>query len=374
MRMIKPKVLNKIRLLKPSFKLLGILVSTSLILAACGDEGSAPFNIPAQDVPVVPGPASPASKYLYVASGSCYAGGAALATPANMISKLDLETGALVSTVIDYNSFNPGDSPIDMVEYDADRILVLVENTAGRRIDMVNKDGSGAAIYLANATALSGVLRAMVFLSDFSLLVSKSTAIEKFNSAKARVMMGAVPFVNAPLGACAASNVLISSLSVFPNGKILYTHAGATPNNRFGLISATGYASAADCLAALTGPATTALPTASLIHSSGRTLISYGSATAASNSIQDYLVDSGANTISAASVAWSDNSIVNGPSAMTEEPESTDVFVANSASTFNTIERFSYDPAARLLTRTGNITYRSPTIYSRCVTRMKVMQ
>jgi hypothetical protein len=284
-----------------------------------------------------------------------------------------VDTGDVISTVIDYNEYNPGDSPVAIAEYNHDYILVLVENAAGRRIDLVSKDGKNVGFYLANTTALSAVGRAMAFLSDFSLLVSKSTAIEKFNSAKSRVTIGASPYVNAPAGSCATSTTLISSLAVLPNGKILYAHAAATPNNKIGMISAAGYSVAGDCLSAQAAPNTTALPTKILLHSSGQMLVAYGSVTAASNVIYSYSVNPTTNVISGATASWTDFSVVNGPSSMVEDPVTHDVFVANATSTFNTIERFHFDPTTKLLTRVPGQTYKLSSIYSRCVADMKVM-
>ncbi|MGE0763069.1 MAG: hypothetical protein AB7N80_07320 [Bdellovibrionales bacterium] len=333
------------------------------VLVGCGDQVSAPFNQEAFS-----------TKHLYIATGACYGGGVVTSPgPSNIVARFDLQTGQLLADVIDYNSFSPGDSPVSISDYSEDEMLVLVENTAGRRIDRVRKDGSGAAVHIINATALSAVLRTFIRLSDFSILVSKSTAVEKFNSAKSRVLIGAAPWVSAPAGACAASATLISSIAAFPNGKILYAHAAATPNNRIGLISASGYAAAGDCLAVQAGPTTTALPTRVLIHSSGRTLVSFGSTTAASNTIYSYNVNSTANTITAPVAAWTDFSVVNGPSAMVEDPSNGNVLISSATSTFNTVERFSYNSTTNTLSRVGAAPFMTPSIHTRCITDMKVM-
>lgn len=333
-------------------------------LVGCSDEVSAPFNQEAYS-----------TKYLYMATGACYGGGVATSPgPANLISRYDLQTGARLGVVIDYNTFNPGDSPVAMWEYDQNQMLVLVENAAGRRIDRVSKNGSGALVHIANATALSAALRSIVMLNDFSLLISKSTAIEKFNSAKSRVLNGANPWVSAPAGACAASATLISSMAVFPNGKILYSHAAASPNNKLGLISAAGYTVVGDCLTTQAAPATTSLPTKVLNLSSGKTLVSYGSTVGASNLVYSYNVNATANTITGATAAWTDYSIVNGPSSMVEDPSTGDVLISNATSTFNTVERFHFNQAAGTLTRARSTPFMSSSIYTRCITDMKVMQ
>lgn len=308
---------------------------------------------------------------LFVVSGACYGGGVTLSTASNTVTAFDLQTGNYHHTVLDYGLFSPGDSPVAIEELDSDNILVLVENAAGRRIDVVRKDGASARSYLTNTTALSAVMRALKRLTDGSLLVSKSSAIEKFGSNKARVTQGANPWVSAPAGACATSTTLISSVETFSNGKILFAHAAATPNNKIALISSTGYAAAGDCLAGTAGPTTTALPSAVAIHPSGKTLVAYGSTTTASNFIYSYDVNATANTIGGATAAFNDVSVVNGPSSMTVDANTGLVYVANAISTFNTIEEFSLTGAT--LTRTRSKPFAGPNVYTRCVSSMKVL-
>ncbi len=309
---------------------------------------------------------------LFVVSGSCYGGGVTLSTASNTIVALDIETGSFHHTVFDYGLLSPSDSPIAIEEYDADNLLVLIENTSGRRVDLVRKDGSSAQTYLANTTALSAVMRTMKRAVDGTLLVSKSSAIEKFGTNKARVTSGANPWVNAPAGSCATSTTLISGVDTFTNGKIVYTHAAATPNNRIGLISATGYAAAGDCLAGTAGPSTTALPTAVVVHPTGKTLVAYGSTTTASNYIYSYDIDASANTIGGATAAYTDVSVVNGPSAMAVDPDTGHIFVANAVNTFNTIEEFTL--TAGVLNRARSTPFAGPTIYTRCVSSMKALR
>ncbi len=313
-------------------------------------------------------------KYLYVASGACYAGGLGTSVRSNTVARFESGTGKFDRLVVDYNAFSPGDAPVGIGEQDKTKLYVLIENASGRRVDSVAKDGLSIATYLTNSTALSGVLRALWVMPDSSLLVSKSVAIEKFSSGKARVMAGASPFVNAPASTCATSTTLMSGLTTFANGKILFLHAGATPNNKFGLIASGGYNVTADCLASQVAPTTLALPTAVLLHSSGHTLVAYGSTTSTSNFIYSYTIDANLNTISNVTASYTNYGNVMGPSAMAEDPETHDVFVANGASTHNTIERFSYDPATRLLTRVGSVPFVGSSVYTKCVSGLKVME
>lgn len=311
------------------------------------------------------------SRSLFVASGGCYGGGVTVSTGSATVSAYDLTSGNLKRVIVDYNAFSPGDMPVGIVDFDPENLLITIENTSGRRIDLVRKDGSSVQTYISNSTALSAVLRSIIMLPDLSLLVSKSSAVEKFAPSKSRILQGANPYINAPAGSCATSTTLISSIGVFPNGKILYSHAAATPNNKIALISSAGYAVAGDCLAAQGGPTTVALPTGVLIHSSGKTLVSYGSTTSASNFIYSYDVNSTANTISNALSAFYDPAVVNGPSAMTEDPYTQYIYVANGLSTSNTIERFSLNPNGTL-TRLSSKPFVGNSLYTRCISALKV--
>jgi hypothetical protein len=316
--------------------------------------------------------ASDAGKYLYVSSGSCYGGGATVpATGSATITKFRLSDLTPVSVIMDYSTF-AGDQPVSIEDYDEDNILVVVENASGRRVDLVRKDGSGPATYIPPSVGLSAVLRSIKKLSNGAVLISKSTAIEKYSPppARSRVLNGANPFINAPAGACATTATLITSMWELSNGKVLYTHAAATPNNKIVLISSTGYAAAGDCLAAQAAPVTTSLPTAMIEHSSGKLLVAFGSATATSNLIQSMSVNATTNTFSGSALSYMDTSLLNGPSAMTEDPASTDVFIANGATAMGNINRYSVNATSGVLTP---VQIGASSIYTKCVTSMKVI-
>lgn len=347
-----------------TFSLLTTLAIATLFFSACGDATSDSVSDHESSVSL--------GRLLFVASGSCYAGGVTTSTGVSTIVAYALN-GTFHHMVIDYNRYSPGDSPVSLAEYDADTLLVLVENASGRRIDLVKKDGSGISTYLSNTTALSAVLRSMARLNDNSLVVSKTTAIERFSSAKARITQGANPYVSAPAGSCATSTTLIPSITVLNNGKIVYAHAAATPNNKIGVISAAGYAAASDCLSAQTAPTTLAMPTSLVYHSSGKLLASYASTTAASNFVYAYDVSEVTGALTLPVSALNDISLVNGPSAMAENPATGEVFIANGNSSFNTVERFTFNPASKTLTRVGSLPFLAPQAYTRCIADMKVL-
>lgn len=343
-----------------------ILVIQVLLLSGCDSKDSSSFSDQGYQAPA----ASTGGKRLAVLSGSCYAGGLTVSAGSSTVALYNMD-GTLDKLLVDYNTFSIGDQPISVVEYDEENLLVLVENTAGRRLDLIRKDGSSIQTFLTNSTALSGVVRALVEHHDQGFLISKSTAIEKFSRSKGRVLQGANPFVNAPAGTCATSTTLISSVQSLSNGKIIFAHAAATPNNKIGVISTNGYSVAGDCLAATAAPVTTALPSALLVHSSGQLLVGYASTTLASNFIYAYDVNATSGAITGATQAFNNVGVVYGPTAIAEDTETGDVYIANGG--FNSIEKFTYNSTTKQLSLSGSVSFVYPQIYSRCVAGMKVI-
>lgn len=299
--------------------------------------------------------------YLYIASGTTYAGNAVtMGTPSNTIARY-FEDGTFDRLIMDYAT-STGDTPVSMINYSSTHILVLVENTSGRRIDYVAKDGSGSNTFLTNSTALNAVMRQLAAAGDGGFLVSKSSAIEKFTSGKSRVTMGASSFVSAPAGGCATSTSLITSIAVGPSGSIFYGHAAASPNNKIGVISSSGYASAANCLAATAGPSATHFPTSLLYHSSGKLFASFGHNTGPVHEVYQYNVT--ASSIGGAVSVFNNTSVLQGASAMAEMPDGS-ILIANAATSFGNIERYTYDGTS--LTRVGNTPYIPASVYTKSV-------
>ena len=345
--------------------LIGVVLSLVVVGCTLATEDSQPLGS------TLAGGTS--NSQLFVSSGACFGGtGVTSATASNTIAAFDLQTGAYRRTVLDYNVFSPGDSPVGIADFDKEQMLVMVENTAGRRIDLVKKDGSGVTSYITNATALNAVLRGVRRAADGSVFVAKATAIEKFSASKARVVIAANPYVNNPQGGCINSNTAVSGVTLLSNNKILYTHAGATPNNKLGLVSAAGYTVAGDCLSSQAAPNTTAIPTAVLVHPNGKVFVSYGSGTITSNFIFSYDLNITTNVFSNATQAFADNGVVNGPSAMAVDPVTGIVYVASALNTFNTIEAFSVSGGT--LTRIGVLPFAGPNIYTRCISGMQVLE
>lgn len=353
-----------------SIGLLGTLVITSV---SCQKPKKTEEAQPTTDSSTTPVATAP-SKYLYVTSGSCYAGGLTPETASRTVAKINLSTGNVEGVIADYTSY-PGDNPVGIVNYDDNHVLVLVENASGRRIDIVDKSTTTNSFltFLSNSTALSAQLRSMVQTPDGGLIVSKSTAIEKFSSGKSRVLVGVAPYVNAPAGSCATSTTLLSSLAVLNNGKIVFAHA-ATAQNRFGILSANGYSTAADCLSAQTAPIATAFPTAMLyLGSSSNLLVAYAGTAANVDYIYSYDINETTNAISGATKAYENTSVLRGVSAMTFDSSAGYIYAANgSTSLSNAIEKLSYDASTKTLTRIGTVPFSMPTVYHKCISAMTV--
>lgn len=203
------------------------------------------------------------SKILYVSTGSCNSGQGITTyttTATRTVERYLSSNGANLGYLLDYNIFGlftTATQPRNVVDYDT-HLLVLNEHaTASERkiIKVPKTDPLSFTTYYNNVTALSGVLSGMALDSEGSLIVGKTTALEKVGANQTRLLAGAAAWVNAPAGTCATSTTGMTSVLTLPPvsagvpGKIIYAHQGATAaTNRLGLISGTGYFAAADCL------------------------------------------------------------------------------------------------------------------------------
>jgi hypothetical protein len=211
-------------------------------------------------------------KYLYISSGTTNSGFGvttfAAQTSGRKVSKLGITSKSL-STVIDLTlPFQGGpsfgidtgaQSLIDKGTY----LLMLTENAVAgsdRKVYKIPKSSPyNTEIYsqdpLALTTVAANITRTMQEDVDGTLILSRTTAVEKIGTNSVRIPIGGNAWMNAPAAPCATSIAGISAAVVMPpfgtatSGKIIYAHMGATTAlNRLGVISATGYLVAADCL------------------------------------------------------------------------------------------------------------------------------
>lgn len=319
-------------------------------------------------------PVTVTKHYLYVAAGGCYSGTGnttfTAATASNVVFKYDLDAGH-VTVLADYNNSAAGTTPAGILEMDSSHVAVLVENgtaTGARRIEKISKtDGSATSYYsyISNNgnNVFSGIVRAFDYLaSEGSFIISRSTAIEKVNSTPNRQLYAGNAWVNAPAGACVSTATVVSDVARSPLGHVLYTHAN-TNQNKLVVTSKDGANSAGGCLAAQAAPVTTAFPT-SLVYvpTANQVIVSYaGNSTANDiNSIYAYDYSETATTasITGATRIFQDANVLYGASAMAYDKDNKNLYVATANSTATTvagynIEKFSYDPGTKTLTKVG---------------------
>jgi hypothetical protein len=320
---------------------------------------------------------SSSDRYLYVASGACYAGGVTTSAGSQTVAKYNLQSGEWQSLAY-YVPLSLTDTIVDMDDYNSEYLLVTVETAATtRRLDLVHKVTGAISSFLNNATAFATVLRSTALLADGGLLVADLVSVEKFDAAKTRLTNGGNAYINNPAtngsAVCANSNTAMTDMVETPSGAIVYAHAAATPNNKIGLISPAGYSVVADCRSTAVAPITTALPTSMTLHSSGDLLVAYASTTAGSNFIYPYSINSAGTVITdLGSNAYINALVVDGPSRITEDRQDGYVYVASARNTLNTIERFTYSSTTKALTRVGSNPFVPSSVFTRCVAGMVV--
>nr|BFD61649.1 hypothetical protein BdHM001_03300 [Bdellovibrio sp. HM001] len=342
-------------------------------------------------------------RYLYVASGLCYSGTGnttySATTASNVIFRVNLETAQYEGRIADFTTgFDaPGTTPVGIADYDSEHLLVLLEHTGQRRIELIKKTLSGERqTYYNNtsATAPIGALQSAgryIFKALDGLLISRSTAIEKLDTGKSRESgTGTNAWVQAPGGSCSASITNITSLATYPTSSntlgynIIYTHSqnASSANNRIGIINGqTGWNGTSGCLASQAAPALTAYPTSSVyMQDSGRVVVSYaGISGSMLNSIYSYDVDETANTISDEVNGYEVPSVIYGASAMTYDKSTKSLYVATGGAITNNfttgnipynIEKFSFNSTTKEFTRVGSTSFYPGNLETRCISSM----
>jgi hypothetical protein len=393
-------------------------------------------------------------KTLYIASGQCYSGTGITSysnvTASRAITKWDTTSGDFKSVFTDLNvatNVSAGTVPQSMIDK-GDHLLVLTENpsaTGGdRKIWKIMKsDPSTYITYATDPTSFTNtathITRSMAQDADGSIVFSKSLMMEKVSPIGARIVKGgANPWVNSTgvAGNCfTAAATLISSVNIMTpftgtsQGKIIYTHSGATAvTNRIGVSSRTGMttATAADCMGssaaggasttahvnggALLGPVAMAatgssltssvyIPTPSPALTTGKLIVSYGPSvitqfdnnTTFNTGIVVWDVTETADLTAAVSVTftnptivWRDDSVVWAPSAMAYDSTDNSLYVAvggapgvinQTTSNFGyNVEKFTLNTSTFLLTRVAvnNAPFIQGNAYTKCISDLKL--
>lgn len=346
------------------------------------------LNLGCQKKPTDTSAATGSGRYLYFAGGACYSGGLTASKPssisaAGLINRIDVETAQMQGMpIMDYNSVPSYNYwPVGIVNYDNDHMLVALESTASARtIHKVKKNSlnSGYEEYTNGGGAFNGVLRNMKLLTDGSLMISKSTGIEKFNANKIRLPSTSTTFITALGGSCATSATNLSAIVPLPNGMTFVTHAN-TGQNRAMVIGATGYntGTTTDCKSAvnISSPSALSFPTAAVLIPNTvpyQVLVSYSAAAAANDGIYLFTVNETTGALTAVATGlYTDTSYARGVTAMTFDETTNKLYVANGTTTFfNTIEKFSYDSNAQTLVRDS--TFMLPQTDTQCINSMFV--
>jgi hypothetical protein len=369
-------------MLKPKFRIAIGMVAIPIIavftLTRCGSSSSGASS-------------SGTSVYLYIASGNSFAGNNITPyTPANVITRFNIAAGGTLDRVVMDYTVNQGDTPVGMVNYDSKHLLVAVENAtniAARRIDLVNKDGSGYRTFVLNSTAFNvagNIINDLAITPDGGVIVARTqvgtSAIEKFTSTQQRIVYGASPFINNPQGVCVNSNQRLQHVVISPQGNIIVAQPFLNKNNLI-MVNQFGYQVSTDCFAQQAVPSNNAYPSALLMHSSGHLLAGYSSTSTTPNinSIYAYTGVT-SNTFTATGVVpisiYSNQDVIQGISAMAEKIDDTSVFVASSGSTantlfqFNDVAWFTYNSTTGAFTQNGTTPIVAPSVYTRSISAM----
>lgn len=343
---------------------------------------------------------SQTAKALYVASGVCYSGAGVTtfttATASNLVYRVSLANGQVDEILADYNTAAeiPASSPVGLAAMGSGKVGILVENaTAGaRKLEILDTSSKARTLYYTNATAFASVLKDLHYVvSENAFLISENTAIEKINSTPARDLKGANPWVNNPGNQCVNSNLNISSVKTLTNGKIVYahTHAATAANRKLGIISANGYSVVGDCLNGSAITITSNPVAIEYLPGSNQLLVLTAGSTAGStdNALYVYDVNETANTIANPTTLMVNNGSAVAPtiyapylfgaSAMAFDSSTNSLYIAVANSTATTvqnynIEKFTYDPTAKTITRVGNTPFATGWIGSKCIASMVV--
>lgn len=348
--------------------------------------------------PVVDDPSSTAPRYLYVSSGLCYSGSGITTftstTSSNLIYRIDTATGIRESILADYSAFpaSAGDSPVSIIDWDSNNLLVMVRNGTAGRLELLPKIGGTRNSFGTNpaiGTILSTAPQNMAKSSDGGVLMIRTGFIEKINSSGTRQN---TPFVNNNLGAtCGTANVLYTNISISNTGRIITANAAASPNNR--VISLPAAGATGSCSAGLAAPATTTYATAMVLDKThSKLIVAYaGSTTAANiNSIHAYDFNETTGAITNDQVIYDSSAypatysyLLFAISAMTLDETTNTLFVATATSNATTvvnyaIEKLSYDATkigtanSTVLTRSGTTPFYNYGVDTKCISAMSV--
>lgn len=340
-----------------------------------------------------------AKKYLFVSSGLCYSGVGvttfSATTASNLIYKVDTDTGQREDIIADFfaSPASAGDSPISIIDWSSENLLVMIRNGTGGRLETLPKKG-GTRNSFGTTPAIGSILTTapqnMAKTSDGGVLLIRTGYMEKINASGIRQN---TPFVSNNLGAtCGTANTLYTNIAITGTGRIITANAAASPNNRVISVPASG--ATGSCSAGLAAPATTTYATAFAFDAAnGKLLVAYSgnsSTTANINSIHAYDFDEATGAITndqtiydASLYPTTYGFLLFGISAMTLDPETNTLYVATAISNATTvlnyaIEKLKYDATkigssnTEVLTKSGTLPFYNYGVDTKCISALVV--
>lgn len=346
-------------------------------------------------------------KYLYVASGVCYAGAGnttpTATTSSNLVYRINLSTGQRDNLVADYfaTGMNAGDSPVGIANLSTNQIYILVENaTAGlRRIEKADKTYNTNRTMFTNqsgAGALSTTARYLSKTTSGDLLIARTTGIPFLRADQSFLPSTTALYYNPSAAPCTTSNTAIMKTVPLSSlyGRTLFLHAAAG-QNRFGILPPT---STTACMTAgvQASPNANAYPSAAAYDPvNSLVFVAYSgnsAVTADINSIYVYPVTETSSTVAiGAGQKIYDASLFNSPysfllygiSEMTYDSTTKSLYVSSAVSTSTTvtnfkIEKFTIDHTnigvdnTKVLSRSGSDSFYPYGNDTKCISQMMI--
>lgn len=202
---------------------------------------------------------------LYVSTGACNSGPGQTAytsaTATRTIERFAVSNGASLGALFDYGNAQSGMQQLmspAAIYNSGSSVFVLNEGGAGQR-NLIRVPKSTPYTYTIpianNALAFTNALTAFTIDDEGSFLISKNSAIEKFNSISTRLTASGAAWVTSPGGSCASAAASVASVLTLPTssgitGHVIYSNQGVTSStNRLGIIyGGTGYINTSNCL------------------------------------------------------------------------------------------------------------------------------
>lgn len=349
-------------------------------------------------------------RYLYVASGACYSPAAGAQNGNRLITRYKLDTGES-EIFYDFNSDGSYDLPGGMVDL-GDKVMVAINpydnsTSNSKQIVFINKSSKAKSMFYQDANYLpagtANTLRTIKRSSfDGNVYVSKSGGVEKIDFTSyfklpnysgtlstpyfsgATTAMGSTTCLG--VGAATASSLVYDMVET-SSGKWIVSHA-VSAQNKIAVLNKIGVNASTDCYSTQQGvpivptspptvaaAASTNIPTGLVLHSvSSKLLVAMSGTTSTNNSVIAYSYSDSTGVLSSPTVGFYGIGQLYQPTAMVEDTETGEVYVASygqlSSGALGFIRKFKVDSTTGAMTDSGMFA-QSP-IATKCVSSMFV--